>query len=43
MPLMNLALGLKVASALFLVFTVLTALHITGARLAGGENEEDEP
>ena len=43
MPLMNMALGLKVASALFLVFTVLTALHITGARLAGGENEEDEP
>ena len=28
MPLANLALGLKVASALFLVFTVLTAFHI---------------
>jgi multicomponent Na+:H+ antiporter subunit B len=28
MPLMNLALGLKVASALFLVFAVLTALKI---------------
>ena len=39
MPLMNMALGFKVASALFLVFTVLTALHITSARLANG----DEP
>ena len=28
MPLMNLALGLKVASALFLVFAVLTGLKI---------------
>lgn len=28
-PLANLALGLKVASALFLVFTVLTAFHIS--------------
>lgn len=28
MPLANLALGLKVASALFLVFTILTAFHI---------------
>lgn len=28
MPMANLALGLKVASALFLVFTVLTAFHI---------------
>ncbi len=32
MPLMNLALGLKVASALFLVFTVLTALRIANSR-----------
>ena len=30
MPLMNIGLGLKVASALFLVFTVLTALRIAG-------------
>jgi multicomponent Na+:H+ antiporter subunit B len=30
MPLMNIGLGLKVASALFLVFTVLTALQISG-------------
>ena len=29
MPLANLALGLKVASALFLVFTILTAFQIT--------------
>mgnify|MGYP001555371916 FL=1 len=34
MPLLNLGIGLKVASALFLVFTVLTALHISTARLA---------
>ena len=31
MPMMNIALGLKVASALFLVFTVLTVLKISGA------------
>jgi multisubunit Na+/H+ antiporter MnhB subunit len=30
MPVMNVALGLKVASALFLVFAVLTGLKITG-------------
>jgi len=30
MPMMNVALGLKVASALFLVFAVLTALKIGG-------------
>jgi len=30
MPLMNIALGLKVASALFLVFTVLTVFKISG-------------
>lgn len=46
MPLMNLALGLKVASALFLVFTVLTALHIAspwlnGGAEAGNEGEQD--
>jgi multisubunit Na+/H+ antiporter MnhB subunit len=42
MPLMNLALGLKVASALFLVFTVLTALHIASPWLNGGAALEDE-
>ncbi|MCW8927001.1 MAG: hypothetical protein OQJ84_12140 [Xanthomonadales bacterium] len=36
-PLGNLVLGLKVASALFLVFTVLTAFHITDELL--GETE----
>ncbi len=39
MPLMNIALGLKVASALFLVFTVLTALKIA----VTPPDEEDEP
>ena len=42
MPLMNMALGLKVASALFLVFTVLTALHIATARLADGNEPGDD-
>jgi multicomponent Na+:H+ antiporter subunit B len=37
MPWMNLALGLKVASALFLVFTVLTALNILEDHDQGGE------
>lgn len=31
MPMMNIALGFKVASALFLVFAVLTAIHVAGA------------
>jgi len=35
MPMMNVALGFKVASALFLVFTVLTAIQIAG----GGESQ----
>ena len=39
MPAMNIALGLKVASALFLVFTVLTALKIATSEEAG----EGEP
>ena len=39
MPSMNIALGLKVASALFLVFTVLTALKIATSEEAG----EGEP
>jgi hypothetical protein len=38
MPALNVALGLKVASALFLVFTVLTALKIATSESAG----EDE-
>ena len=42
MPLMNLALGLKVASALFLVFTVLTALRIAGPGQTAGAGPEDE-
>lgn len=51
MPILNLALGLKVASALFLVFTVLTGLRIAADRIddeanlgAGsrGEFEEDK-
>jgi multicomponent Na+:H+ antiporter subunit B len=41
MPMMNIALGFKVASALFLVFAVLTAIHIAGA--AGPEPEEGVP
>ena len=42
MPWMNLALGLKVASALFLVFTVLTALRIAGST-AGSETPDEAP
>lgn len=37
MPMANLALGIKVASALFLVFTLLTAFHIVEQKL------EDQP
>ena len=44
MPVLNIALGLKVASALFLVFTVLTALRITEGGVDVEENpEEDGP
>jgi multicomponent Na+:H+ antiporter subunit B len=44
MPVLNIALGLKVASALFLVFTVLTALRITQGGIDVEENpEEDGP
>ena len=48
MPMANLALGLKVASALFLVFTVLTAFQIMGqeaGELAGTEAQHkgDKP
>jgi multicomponent Na+:H+ antiporter subunit B len=35
-PLMNVALGLKVASALFLVFAVLTGIRIVGVDQVGG-------
>ena len=51
MPILNVALGLKVASALFLVFTVLTGLRIAADRIddeansgtgSGGEFEEDK-
>ena len=47
MPMANIALGLKVASALFLVFTVLTAFHIMeqgegGLAQAEEQGREDE-
>ena len=42
MPILNIALGLKVASALFLVFTVLTALRITQGGVDVEENPEEE-
>ena len=46
-PMANLALGLKVASALFLVFTVLTAFHIAEQHMIdvpgpGDQHPEDE-
>jgi multicomponent Na+:H+ antiporter subunit B len=42
MPLLNLALGLKVASALFLVFVVLTAIRIAAdSPPTGNEGEGD--
>ena len=42
MPVLNIALGLKVASALFLVFTVLTALRIAQGGVDVEENPEEE-
>ena len=42
MPVLNIALGLKVASALFLVFTVLTALRIAQPGVDLEENPEEE-
>jgi len=42
MPMANLALGLKVASALFLVFTVLTAFQIMEQEAGGIEAAEDQ-
>jgi multicomponent Na+:H+ antiporter subunit B len=35
-PICNLGIGLKVGASLFLVFTVLSALHVVGARTTGG-------
>ena len=43
MPLMNLALGLKVASALFLVFAVLTGLKIANESELTGIADESAP
>ncbi len=43
MPLSNLALGLKVASALFLVFAVLTAIRIAADAPAEDGEREGEP
>jgi len=42
MPMMNLALGLKVGSALFLVFTILTVFHITEELLSRHHLEEQD-
>jgi multisubunit Na+/H+ antiporter MnhB subunit len=42
MPMANIALGLKVASALFLVFTVLTAFRILEQKASGRPDTEDQ-
>jgi multisubunit Na+/H+ antiporter MnhB subunit len=42
MPMSNLALGLKVASALFLVFTVLTAFQIAELKLSDPAEPEKQ-
>ena len=42
MPMSNLALGLKVASALFLVFTVLTAFQIAELKLSEPADPEKQ-
>ena len=42
MPLSNIALGLKVSSALFLVFTVLAALKVIEQAIGGEPGEEEE-
>lgn len=42
MPMANIALGLKVASALFLVFTVLTAFRILEQKASGLPDTEDQ-
>jgi multicomponent Na+:H+ antiporter subunit B len=42
MPMANLALGLKVTSALFLVFTVLTAFQIVEQEVSGPADSEDQ-
>jgi len=41
-PIGNLALGMKVASALFLVFTVLTTFHISEALLNPADPQEQQ-
>ena len=43
MPLSNISLGLKVSSALFLVFTVLAALHVIENELGDAPGDEEEP
>jgi multicomponent Na+:H+ antiporter subunit B len=42
MPLANIGLGLKVASALFLVFTILTALRIAESGPSGEPHQEEQ-
>jgi len=42
LPMANIALGLKVASALFLVFTVLTAFHIAEQKPDSSEGHEEQ-
>lgn len=42
-PMANLALGLKVASALFLVFTVLTAFQIAEQEMTSATGQEESP
>ena len=42
MPLSNIGLGLKVASALFLVFSVLAALHVIQHRIESAPGAEEE-
>ena len=42
MPLLNIALGLKVSSALFLVFAVLAALKVIETAIGGEPGNEEE-
>ncbi len=42
MPLSNVGLGLKVASALFLVFSVLAALHVIQRKIEGPAGGEED-
>jgi multicomponent Na+:H+ antiporter subunit B len=41
MPWMNIGLGMKVASALFLVFAVLTAMRVVGSGVGEGADDEE--